>query len=54
MVGSGVSQSVFVADLSVVVVSRVGIAALTIAELVADRIVVVALNANRAAIAQEF
>ena len=48
------AKSVLVTDLSKMVVARVGIAALAVVELVADRVVIVALDADDVVLAQEF
>ena len=49
-----VSKRVVVAKLSEIIVARIGVATLAIVELVADRVVVVALDANNAPITQYF
>ncbi len=54
VVGIGVAESVVVANLGEMVVARVGVAALAIVEFVADRVVVVALNADDIVVAQQF
>jgi len=54
MIGVGVAKGVLVADLCKMIVARVGVAALAIVKLVADRVVVVALDADDVAVAQEF
>ena len=54
MVGVGVAERVLVADLSKMIIARVGVAALAVVELVANRVVVVALDADDVVIAQEF
>jgi hypothetical protein len=51
--GTGVLEGVSVADRREVIVARVGVAALAVGEARADRVVVVALNAEDAVIAEQ-
>jgi len=54
VVGIGAEERVLVTDLGKVIVAWVGVAALAVVELVADRVVVVALDAKDFVFAQEF